>query len=216
MHISQSIQHPYGISAFGSALIRVAPDIASLQLTVSRIEQTPKEAFTTTREFAKNVKEYLKQAEIHDVGSSRITLSQEYRYSGGENTFLGYAAKVVFHVVLHDLDLVEDVLIGVVDAGVNEVNSVMFHTTRLKEVRAEARRRAVAAAREKALNYCAEAGVELGTVLHIEDVNPEALTGRNEGHVHREFTPDDDGAVKAFDPGAITVGGAVVVAFNIR
>lgn len=214
--MSQIIQHPYGISTFGSAIIRVAPDIASLRFTVSRIEKNPTEAFKTTREFAKKVKEYLKRAEIHDVGSSRITLSQEYRYSDGENQFIGYAAKVVFHVVLHDLDLVEEILIGVVDAGTNEVNSVTFHTEKLKEVRAEARRRAVAAAKEKALIYCAEAGVELGNVLHIEDISPDVLTGRNAGHVQRDFTPDDDDNVKAFDPGVITVGGAVMMAFTIQ
>ncbi len=214
--VSQIIKQPYGISTFGSAIIRVAPDFASLQFTVSRIEKNPKDAFSTTRKFAKKVQEYLRRAEIQDVGSSRITLSQEYRHSGGERHFVGYAAKVEFHVLLDELDLVEEILIGVVDAGANEVNSVTFHTKKLQEVRAEARRRAVAAAKEKALIYCSEAGVDLDNVLHIEDVSPDMLTGRNEGHVQREFTPDDDGEVNAFDPGAITVGGAVAMAFNIK
>ena len=36
-----------------------------------------------------------------------------------------------------------------------------------------------------------------------------------EGHVVREITPDDDGPMKAFDPGSIVVGGAVMVAFAL-
>jgi uncharacterized protein YggE len=112
------------------------------------------------------------------------------------------------------LDRMEDVLSGIVDAGVNEIESVDFQTTRLKEVRADARRRAIDAAHEKAENYCTAAGVNLGKIIHIEDVNPDTLHGR-EGHVTREIQPDDTGEVQVFDPGSITVGAAVSLAFEI-
>lgn len=117
--------------------------------------------------------------------------------------------------MLRQLEKMEDVLAGIVDAGVNEVNGVDFQTTRLKELRAEARRRAVTAAREKAENYCNAAGVNLGKILHIEDVNPDVLCGR-EGHVIGEIQPDDSGEMQAFDPGSITVGAAVIIAYKIE
>ncbi len=149
------------------------------------------------------------------MSTSRVSVSQTFRHTGGEQRFVGYTARIAFHVLLHDLDRMEDLVAGVVDAGANEVSTVEFQTTKLKEHRAEARRRAVAAAREKAENYCRAADVALGPVIHIEDVNPEMLQGREGSHVMREIEPDDTQPIRAFDPGSIIVGGAVRVAFEI-
>lgn len=214
MNVTQSVQRPFGINVFGSSIVRVEPDVASLKFTVSRLKQHPKEAFQDAREGAQGVRAYLARAEVGDVGSSRITLSQSFRYTGGEHRFVGYTAKVSFHVLLYDLDRMEGILSGVIDAGANEIDRVDFQTRQLKEIRKEARQRAVEAAREKAEIYCQTAGVALGPVIHIEDLNPDQLQGR-EGHVIRETQPDDEGPLRAFDPGSIVVGAAVMVAFEI-
>jgi uncharacterized protein YggE len=87
----------------------------------------------------------------------------------------------------------------------------------LKQLRAEARRRAVSAAREKAELYRTAAGVSLGGVLAIEDVNPELLSGRSEGHTYREPHPvEDAGEPGAIDPGAISVSAAVYVVYALN
>jgi uncharacterized protein YggE len=215
MHQGQLIQTPFGINVFGSALIRVDPDIVSLNFAVSRLQQHPKDAFQEVRKASQGVRRYLEQAKVGEVGASRVSISQEFRYTDGEQKFIGYTARVAFHVLLRQLDRMEDVLTGIVDAGVNEITSVDFQTTRLKEVRAESRRRAIAAAREKAENYCSAAQVNLGKIIHIEDVNPDTLHGR-EGHVTYEIQPDDSGEIQIFDPGSIMVGAAVSIAFKIE
>jgi len=215
MNQEQLIQTPFGINVFGSALIRVDPDIVSLNFAVSRLHQHPKEAFQDVRKSSQSVRKYLEQAKVGEVGTSRVNISQTFRYISNENKFVGYTAKIAFHVLLRQLDKMEDVLTGIVDSGVNEIANVDFQTTRLKEVRAEARRRAIDAAREKAENYCNAAKVNLGKVIHIEDVNPDSLRGR-EGHVSYEIQPDDSGEIKVFDPGSITVGAAVIIAFKIE
>ncbi len=66
--------------------------------------------------------------QLKDVGVSRITLSQTYRYVGNENRFVGYTAKVAFHVLLQNLERLEEILSGVVDVGANEINSVELQT----------------------------------------------------------------------------------------
>jgi uncharacterized protein YggE len=216
MNVIQSITEPFGISVFGSSIIRVEPDIASLHFAVSRLEQHPRDAFREARDGAQAVRAYLDQHEIEEVSSSRVTLTQSFRYSGSEQVFVGYLARVAFHVLMRDMERVEEVLIGVVDAGANEIRSTRFHTSRLKEIRAEARRRAVSAAREKAEIYCDAAGVTLGPVVHVEDVNPDLLRlrGMHEGR-EQDMRADDEGPIRAFDPGSITVEGAVMVAFAL-
>jgi uncharacterized protein YggE len=205
-----------GVRVFGSAVIRVAPDIATILVGVSRLEQQPEPAFAAARKAAQGVGAYLHRRGLQDFGSSRITLSQEFRYTNGEQRFVGYVSKIGFSVVLRNMDQVEETVSGLIGAGANELTSVTFQTSRLREVRADARRQAIAAAREKAELYCTAAGVVAGAVLAIEDANPEVVTGRNEGHVRREPVPDDTGEVKAMDPAAIAVGAAVHVLYAIE
>ena len=211
------VRTPSGVRVFGSAVVRVAPDTAAIVVAVSRTEQKPEAAFAKAREAAQAVNAYLHKAGLEDFGSSRVTLSQEFRYTNGENRFVGYQAKIGFNVVVRELDKADTVLSGLIAAGANELTSVTFQTTRLKDLRADARRRAVAAAREKAELYCEAAGVAVGCVLAIEDVNPESLSGRSEGHTYREpVAVDDAGEPGAIDPGAITVGAAVNVVYRIE
>jgi uncharacterized protein len=216
MSMSQTIEKPFGISVFGSALVRAEPDRASLRFAVSSLAQHPKEAFDKTRTVARGVRELLAQLALQDMGVSRINLSQTFRYTSGENRFVGYTAKTSFHVLLHDLERVEEVLVKIVDVGVNEVGSVEFLTSRLRELRMEARRRAIGAAREKAEIYCTAAGVTLGPTIHIEDLNPDMGQLKERGHMQAaEPTLGDEEALSAFNPGSIEVAAAVQVAYEL-
>ena len=210
MNQVQLVQNPFGVNVFGSSLIRVEPDIVSLNFAVSRLHQHPKDAFQEVRKVSQSVRRYLEETHVDEVNTSRLTISQSFRYTSGEQKFIGYTAKVVYRVLLRQLDKMEDVLAGIVDTGVNEIESVDFQTTKLKELRADVRRQAINAAREKAENYCNAAGVTLGKVIHIEDVNPDNLRGR-ESHMEMGRL----GQIQAFDPGSITVSAAVIVAYKI-
>lgn len=214
MYEAQLIRAPYGISVFGSAIVEVDPDAVSIYCAVARLQQHPKEAFRDARKASQDVRRYLDAAQVNAIRTSRVTVEQSFRFVAGERKFAGYTARVAFHVTLQHLDTLEDILSGIVDAGVNEISKVEFQTSRLKEVRADARRQAIGAAREKAENYCSAAGVRLGKVIHIQDINPDLLRG-SEGHRARSEPTDGIGAAQAFDPGNIAIGAAVAVAFEI-
>jgi uncharacterized protein YggE len=215
MQVQQAIVAPFGISVFGSAIVRVTPDVVVLRFLVSQIKQHPREAFQAVRESAQQVQTFLSNARLNDAGSSHIGLKEEYRYVQSEQKFVGYRTQVEFRVIISDLSRVEEILAGVVDAGANNILAVDFQTTRLKEIRAEARRQAIAAAREKAEVYCTAAGVELGEVIHIEDLNPDQRQ-RYEGHTRLETPLEDEGEAKTFDPSSIVIAGTVMVAFKIH
>jgi uncharacterized protein YggE len=213
--IQQAIQHPLGINVFGSAILRVSPDIVSITFAVGNTAQHPRDAFQTTRERVRRVRAYLNEAPIEDASTSRIVLTEKHQFISGGQKFLGFEASVGFNILVTELDRVEDIIAGLVDAGVNKISDVAYQTTQLKSFRAKARQRAVQAAIEKAEVYCQEAGVSLGPLRHLEDINPQTLRG-HEGHGRiREDQIDDEGPIQAFDPGSITVKGAVMMAFEI-
>lgn len=213
MNNSQSIENPFGITVFGSAILRVEPDFIVLNFSASALKTKPKDAFQEARDRAIKIARFLEQAKIPEVATSQAQLSPTSRYTNGESRFVGYTAKIIFNVILRDVSSLEAILSGVVEAGSSEVTSVEFQTSHLKEFRAQARKNAVAAAREKAEVYCEAAGVKLGKVIYIEDRNPEMLRGR-ESHTVSYELPIDDVSGGAFNPGSLPVGAAVVVAFN--
>jgi uncharacterized protein YggE len=161
-----------GVRVFGSSTLRVAPDTATIAIAVSRVEPLPKDAFASAHLGAASVLQFLTTHKAGEFGSSRITLSQELRFIQSEQRFMGYKARVGYSITLRDLGRLEEVLTGAISAGANELTSVQFETSELKKLRGQARKEAVAAAREKAELYCREARVALGRVMAIEDGRP--------------------------------------------
>ena len=88
---------------------------------------------------------------------------------------------------------------------------VDFDVAGTGDLRAEARRQAVAAARDKAALYAEAAGVRLGPVVHIDDVDPESAGAeRDRGHgMGGEASAED------LAPGHVVVSAAVIVGFSI-
>lgn len=207
---------PGGVKVFGSATVRVSADRASIQFSVTRTAKTPSEAFRSTREAATAVSGYLAKKNLHDVRSSRITLTQEFRHNRGDRELIGYCARLGYHLMMGELTAVEETIIGVVDSGANLIESVDFTTSKLKEHRADARRAAMASAREKADLYVAAAGAKLGAVRAILDANPDRIQGRRESYGHAAPSPMIDPATGPVDPGAVAVSGAVWVVYAIE
>jgi uncharacterized protein YggE len=121
-----------GVTVFGSAILRVVPDTPSITVAVSRVEAKPEAAFAKTREAAASVGGLLKKSGVDDVGSSRVFLTQEYKWINNENKFVGYRARITFNI-FGELDKVDGLLTGLIAAGANELASVGFQTTKLKQ-----------------------------------------------------------------------------------
>jgi uncharacterized protein len=226
---SLTIQQPFGISVFGAAQLKVAPDSALISAAVTRLEEKPADAFGKAKKSAKAVSDFLRSSGIGEFGTSRMTLLQESRFSNGEFRQLGYKVRVGFRVRVTALDRLEEIITGLIEAGANEIASIEFQTSELKEIRAKARRLAMEAAREKALIYCQAGNVALGSILHIQDVNPQTLQrvphlsqisprfhGPGLGEVSIADALDSEPEKHSLDPGAIEVGAAVVVAYALQ
>jgi uncharacterized protein len=208
----QPIVAPFGVSVHGSAFTRVVPDSAAITFSVSQLKPHPKAAFQAVREAAQKVQAYLSSEKIEDAGSSRISLTQETRFEENKEMFSGYRTQVEFRVLLSDLSRLEEILAGVVNAGIDKISSVNFQTTELKKLQAQAQSQAVAAAHEKAEIYCNAAGVKLGEVIHIEDLSLD----RSDNYQFQYASPDADSVAQAFDPSSLAISSRVMVAFKIQ
>src|SRR5258708_9006402 len=215
---NQSIEHPVGANVCGSAVLRAEPDRAVAEIGVARVASTAKAAFSGSGEAVQAVVRSVRRSNISPeaVEVSRVVLTSAYEGFGQAQKFIGYRARVPFRTLIDRLDGVARVLTDAVEAGANEVTSVRYLTTHLAELRAQARPEAVAAARRKAERYWEAAGVALGHVLHIEDVNPDSMVYRG-GHVEAAGSDiqDDEAASGALQSGRLVGSGGGMVTWSI-
>lgn len=146
-----------------------------------------------------------------DVATSRLDLASTWNY-GTERKFLGYECTAAFAIALRELDKLEELLIAVVDAGANQVDGVDFDVTAKPTLRAQARTAAVIAAREKATLYADAAGVRLGPVIHIKDVDSDALENQGGGHARGGGDGSGSGDLS---PGKIAVKAGALIGFAL-
>lgn len=210
---TQSIDTPWGASVFGAASVSTGPDLARLRVAVGQTRPTPGEAFEVTRGAVNQIRQVLRRHGIPDtaVSTSRLNLKSAWSYGGNERTFVGYECTASFVIELRELDILETVLVDAVEAGANQVDGVEFDVTTKQQLRAEAREAAVAAAREKAELYARAAGVRLGPVVHIKDVDSEQLPNPYRGHGHSSATGGDGDLT----PGKISVSAGVLLGFSL-
>jgi uncharacterized protein YggE len=207
--VMQMVERPWGIAAFGAASVKAVPDLVRVRFKVVRVEQAPAAAFEAARAAVRAVRGTLREHGIGDaaVEGSRLDLRSATEYVDGTRKFIGYQCQAAFAIESGALDDVEALLVDVVAAGANEIEGVDFDVIGKRELRAEARRKAVAAARAKAVLYAEAAGVRVGAVLHIEDVDPEQPgASRYRGHAEAAATTAQDLA-----PGHIVVSAAVIL-----
>ena len=219
--MTQSIERPVGVNVYGSHIVRTEPDRAEIDIAVIRLAQTPSAAFEQTGKAVRAVRAALKTAGIPDVDIevSKVNLETAYDRYGPTAKFIGYRSQVTFRFVVSRLDAVEQLLTSAVEAGANEVQRVRYQSSKLRELRVEARKRAVEAAKRKAEVYCEAAGVRVGQVIHLEDVNPDLGQYRSSlGHTAAEMMPADETGEEAgpgLKPGSLVISAAVIVTFNI-
>lgn len=205
----QSIVKPHGITVFGSSIIRVEPDYATLDFQITGSEEKAGPSLQTAQTGASGVRGFLKKIGVPEANfrSSRPNI-QEF---AGDSAFVGYRATIDFNVTLEDLELVAVAVAGVVDGGARNLK-LRYRTSRLNDSRAEAQQAAVLAASRKAELLAEAAGIEVGRVLHVEDVDPNRL--EREGDDLSEM--DHFQTSGAYNPGAVAVRAAVRVSFSIK
>ncbi|MFE6283978.1 SIMPL domain-containing protein [Streptomyces sp. NPDC057877] len=211
--MTETIKEPWGLSVFGAGSVRVEPQLVRVKLTVETLEPAPEQAFQEAGAAVARLREVLRGHGIPDasVSGSRLRLSSEYSGYGGEREFLGYLCKAQYVVESEALDGLQQLIVDAVAAGARGIDSVEFDVHDKPALRDEARRRAVAAARRKAQVYTEAAGVRLGAVVHIQDVDSESYEFRQRrGH-------GGGGGSSAGDlaPGMVEVSAGVVLGFAL-
>lgn len=165
--------HGRSIIVTGVGDVTRAPDMALLSLGVETEGATAAEALRQNSAQMEATLKTLKDAGVDkkDIQTAGISISAKYDYSR-ENApprLVGYQAANTISVKLRNLDKAGGVIDKAVSGGANRLDQVSFGFADPEPLLDEARKAAVADARDRAALYAGAAGVKLGPVLRISD-----------------------------------------------
>ncbi len=157
----------------GTGEVTAPPDTAHVTTGVVVEGRTAREALTANNKAMAEVIEGLKSRGIagKDIQTSNFNVGPQYqRYKDGRPPKIrGYRVSNRVAVVVRDIAKLGETLDAVVSLGSNTIDGIRFSIADPKELRDEARRRAVDDARRKATLYAEAAGVKLGSIMSISE-----------------------------------------------
>ena len=163
----KSVQTPQ-INVSGEGKIKVTPDMATITIGV---ENSGKDAATVKKlndETIDKVLKYIKKTGIPqtDFQTTQVSLYKTYDYEKKKNN---YVANQTIKVTLKDIKKYDEFMMDITDTGITNVNGVEFKSSKMEEYEAEARKKAILIAKQKANDYTSALGQKVGKVLLITD-----------------------------------------------
>lgn len=207
------------ISTSDNAVIRVVPDLVDIRfeveirnadLTLARQQQSERTIKVLAALRAAGVAET-------ELQSSHIQISPNYTENQVETEKVRfYSVSQSVSCTLHDLKKLPNLIAGAVAAGATSVERASFRTSELPKHRADARAKAIRAAREKAFALATELGAKVGKPHTITENSGSDWSGGISANVINQpiFTQGD--ASPTFAPGTIAVTETIHVSFILE
>jgi uncharacterized protein len=160
------------VSVTGVGEVRVQPTEVVVNLGVEAREKTLDAARNETDKKAAAIIKYLKKqgVEAKDIQTSYVTLHPVY--SGGEYGKTNpdfYSAMKTMTVVIKKLNKYDEIISGLYGVGANRIDGIQFQVADMEKYTLEARKKAVANAKQRATMLTSELGAKLGRVYSIND-----------------------------------------------
>lgn len=215
------------VSVSGKVTLRVVPDRATIRLQTSSTQKTPSDArnknATTTTKVIKALREAGVPASQISPGLFQLTRNiyddgtglrnSDGRYTGDGIPKMSFTASTEIVISLTNIGIASDALGAAFLAGASEGN-VEFGTSRLRELRDEARKKAIVAAREKAQLMATAAGISLGRVLSFGEVTGSWHSPSTSNAVQNVVPATDNGTLAlgdSFGSGPISIDAEVEI-----
>lgn len=165
---AQEQQRQYTISVSGEGIVEVIPDEVILNIRVEHMANNAKEAKDRNDEAVNNVLKFCKKMNIDrkDIRTQYVNLNKNYDY---QEKRYQYSANQAIHIVLRDLKKYEALMQGLLDSGTNRIDGIAFQSSELEKHQAEARKKAIHNARQKAKEYAGALQQHVGNAITISE-----------------------------------------------
>ncbi|MDC9593369.1 oxidative stress defense protein [Xenorhabdus sp. IM139775] len=215
-----SIPH---ISTSGNAVVKAAPDMATLIIHVSETQKSAAEAKKKVDQRVAKYFDFLKSSGIDkkDIDAANLRTQPEYQYEQktGKSSITGYRASRSVEVKVHKLEQLNTLLDGALNAGLNEINSVQFSVNNPQRYRDAARQKAIENAIQQATVLAKGFNGKLGPVYSINYRAPDAVPepmSRLKYQTALLSSAASDSASETYEPQSIEFSDHVDAVFELQ
>ena len=156
------------INVSGEGKVYATPDQASIQVSIETKGKNATDIKKMNDQKMEAVLNSIKKLNIpkEDFQTKRVTLNPQYDYETKKHS---YHASQTIQILLKDLSKYDALMEAMVNAGINQINSVEFKSSKLALLQSEARKLAIKEAKLKAEDYVSVLGQKVGKAITIND-----------------------------------------------
>jgi len=158
------------VDVMGEGIVKVAPDEVIIKVQVENKGQNPI-ALKQKNDFIINdILAFIKNMNIADkqVQTEYVRLNKNYDY---QTKIYSYVANQSISIHLKNLELYETLMNGLMERGNNRIDGVLFSTSKIKELKSQARIKAIENAKMKAEEYTKVLNQSIGKAVSISEFN---------------------------------------------
>ena len=156
------------ISVSGEGKVKVAPDQVVINLGVQNTGKDAAEVKRMNDETVDKVVKYIKKFGIptSDFQTTNVNLYKSYDYETKKHNF---QASQSITITLKDIKKYDELMMGLVDTGINNINGVEFKSSKMEEHKVTARKQAILDAKKKAEDFVSVLNQKVGKAILITD-----------------------------------------------
>jgi uncharacterized protein YggE len=158
--------------------IKIVPDQVFISVSVETSGIKASEVKKDNDKSVDKVLSFIKKMNLPttDYSTQQVSLNQRYDYTDRQKT--EYEASQTITILLKDLSKYEDLMEGIVEVGVNQIDNVEFKSSKMAGYLIEARKLAIKNAKQKANDYISElTGQKVGKVISINEMESNFYPG---------------------------------------
>ncbi len=201
------------INVSGEGKIKVAPDQVLVSIS---IETKGTKAEDVKRENDKKmdgILKFIKKSNVatEDFQTQRISLNPNYDY---EKKKYSYIATQSVQILLKGLSKYDALMEGLVNEGINRIDSVEFKSSKMTQLQSDARKLAMKDAKIKAEDYVSVIGQKVGKARLISD-NSQIFIPQPRMYAMKSAASDQAVSRETLAIGEIEITANVSVSFNL-
>jgi uncharacterized protein YggE len=156
------------ISVSGEGKIKAIPDQVVISIAVENKGTNATDVKKQNDATIEKVLQFITKFKLpkSDVQTKSISLNPQYDYEKKKHN---YNATQTIDILLKNITQYDALMEGLVDTGINRINSVEFISSKLTEYQSEARKLAMKEAKSKAEDYVSVLGQKVGKAVTITD-----------------------------------------------
>jgi len=213
--MSQKIIQPT-VSVTGEGIINVVPDEVTINVQIENKGNNPKAIKQKNDESVDAALTFLKKMKISDkdIKTQYVRLHKNYDY---QTKTYNYVANQSIVILLTDLSKYEDVMNGLLENGINRIDGISFSTTQEKELKAQARKKAMLDAKNKAEEYAHVLNQSIGKAITISEFSNNVQPPMMYAETSLRTSSDNGGGAKqTLSVGIIEIRASINVTFALN